>query len=236
MEVQPLDKGQDHSMIITHLSVLKKSSQVSAGDVLTNGVDRLTPNADLEESNRKPPKHHTIPPWMSGIAMFMVPNVWCSWWCVMSISEGLCAWKASVYLSKRVNSSLLTKIFNGIGWEGCETQRVIIGWPLLFIVQWVIRNKAWFKHNYKTMWCMESPHDIIVTEHDQPAFNGMTHNHLRNSGSDLRTSQALFWQIRFILFGAILSWRICPKSCSPVEQKETTYRQWQGLFYTFMRW
>jgi len=26
----------------------------------------------------------------------------------------LCAWKASVYLSKRINSSLLTKIFNGI--------------------------------------------------------------------------------------------------------------------------
>ena len=54
--------------------------------------------------------------------------------CVRSISEGLCvrcvmlsvclmmsvcfvmlcAWKASVYLSKRINSSLLTKIFNGI--------------------------------------------------------------------------------------------------------------------------
>jgi len=70
----------------------------------------------------------------------------------------LCAWKASVYLSKRINSSSLTKIFNGIGWEGCETQRAIIGWPLLFIVQWVIRNKAWFKHNYETVWCMESPH------------------------------------------------------------------------------
>ena len=40
--------------------------------------------------------------------------------------EGLCAGKASVYLSKRINSSLLTKIFNGIGCEGCETQRAII--------------------------------------------------------------------------------------------------------------
>ena len=30
--------------------------------------------------------------------------------------------------------------------------RAIIGGPLLFIVQWVIRNKAGFKHNYKTMW------------------------------------------------------------------------------------
>jgi len=67
--------------------------------------------------------------------------VWCS--CVRDVYFGsLCVWKASVYLSKRINSSLLTKIFNGIGWEGCETQRQRIGWPLLFIVQWVIRNKA----------------------------------------------------------------------------------------------
>jgi len=40
---------------------------------------------------------------------------------------------------------------------------VILGRPLLFIVQWVIRNKAGFKHNYKTMWCMESPHDNHAT-------------------------------------------------------------------------
>ena len=75
-------------------------------------------------------------PTLSGIAMFM-----CSMWCVMSVWRALCAmcdavclmmlvcfvmlcaWKASVYLSKRINSSLLTKIFNGIGWEGCVTQR-----------------------------------------------------------------------------------------------------------------
>ena len=93
---------------------------------------------------------------VSGIEMFMG----CAPVCLMSISEGLCAGKVSAYLGKRINSSLLSKIFNGIGWEGCETQRAIIGWTLLFIVQWVIRNKAWFKHNYKTMWCMESPHDI----------------------------------------------------------------------------
>jgi len=41
--------------------------------------------------------------------------LWRSMWCVMCISEGLCAWKASVYLSKRINSSLLTKIFISIG-------------------------------------------------------------------------------------------------------------------------
>ena len=39
------------------------------------------------------------------------PPVWCS--CVHDVYfEGLCAGKASVYLSKRINSSLLTKIFN----------------------------------------------------------------------------------------------------------------------------
>jgi len=106
--------------------------------------------------------------YMSGIAMFI-----CSMWCVMSVWRALCdavcfvmlcVWKASVYLSKRINSSLLTKIFNGIRWGGCVTQRqrAILGRPLLFIVQWVIRNKAWFKHNYKTMWWMESPHDIYI--------------------------------------------------------------------------
>jgi len=42
-------------------------------------------------------------------------NVYISMWCVMSVCfVMLCAWKASVYLSKRINSSLLTKIFNGI--------------------------------------------------------------------------------------------------------------------------
>jgi len=65
-------------------------------------------------------------PTLSRIAMFMAFNV------VRDVYfEGLCAWKASVYLSKRTNSSLLTKIFKSIGWEGCETQRAIIGWPLL---------------------------------------------------------------------------------------------------------
>jgi len=55
---------------------------------------------------------------LSGIAMFLYrlcPGVrgvvlLCDDVCFVM----LCAWKASVYLSKRINSSLLTKIFNGI--------------------------------------------------------------------------------------------------------------------------
>jgi len=46
-------------------------------------------------------------PTLSGIAMFMVFNVVRDFY-----FERLCAGKASVYLSKRINSSLLTKIFN----------------------------------------------------------------------------------------------------------------------------
>ena len=43
--------------------------------------------------------------------------MWCS--CVRDVClEGLCAGKASVYLSKRINSSLLTKIFNSWHWLG----------------------------------------------------------------------------------------------------------------------
>jgi len=134
---------------------------------------------------------------LSGIAMFM-----CWMWCVMSVwrclFEGLCvrcvmlsvcfvmlcAWKASVYLSKRINSSLLTKIFNGIRWEGCVTQRqrVILGRPLLFIVQWVIRNKAWFKHNYKTMWWMESLHDTMLS-HQSVRVTHLRVSHLSGSNS-----------------------------------------------------
>ena len=53
---------------------------------------------------------------MSGIAMFMlcggapVCDVWCSWF-VMSVWK-VSAGKDSVYFTKRINSSLLTKIFN----------------------------------------------------------------------------------------------------------------------------
>jgi len=50
---------------------------------------------------------------MSGIAIFMEFNVVIL--CDDVYFEGLSAWKASVYLSKRINSSLLTKIFSGIG-------------------------------------------------------------------------------------------------------------------------
>jgi len=54
-------------------------------------------------------------PTLSGIAMFMVPKVGLLV-CVMSIwKEGICAGKGSVYLSKRINSSLLTKKF--ISWH-----------------------------------------------------------------------------------------------------------------------
>jgi len=51
---------------------------------------------------------------MSGIAMFMAFNV-VLMMCGDVYFGGLCAWKASVYLSKRINSSLLTKIFISIG-------------------------------------------------------------------------------------------------------------------------
>ena len=109
---------------------------------------------------------------MSGIATFMRGGPVCDvWWpcvrcvvalCAMcgapvccscdSIWKGLCAGKASVYLSKRINSFLLTKIFISWHWlrRMWDTESDNRG-PLLFIVQWVIRNKAWFKHNYKTM-------------------------------------------------------------------------------------
>jgi len=126
---------------------------------------------------------------LSGIAMFTAFDVVCD----VSL-KGLCAWKASVYLSKRINSSLLTKIFNGIGWEGCETQRAIIGWPLLFIVRWVIRNKAWFKHNYKTMWCMESPHDRMSHNCNISKAHGKTHFGI------------ITWALRIAMFCYLLLW------------------------------
>ena len=51
---------------------------------------------------------------VSGIAMFMYGGPMCDVWgsCVRDVYlEGLCAGKASVYLSKRINSSLLTTIY-----------------------------------------------------------------------------------------------------------------------------
>jgi len=122
-------------------------------------------------------------------------------------SEGVCAGKASVYLSKRINSSLLTKIFIvGIGWEGCETQRAIIGGPLLFIVRWVIRNKAWFKHNYKTMWCMESPHDKSMTNLAKQFIRSCSSSLVFVEEWEILNSTLLSWWAGFSQYGSGGKW------------------------------
>ena len=76
-------------------------------------------------------------------------NVYVWWPCVRCVVL-LCAWclfgrslcREGFRLFKQANKLFFADnhLFAGIGWEGYETQRAIIGEPLVFIVQWVIRR------------------------------------------------------------------------------------------------